>query len=174
MPFCWTFQFEVMMMMIGEHSGVSDAMDVDVEEAEQWRAVPGYSKYSVSSLGRFRGSRWGNILAGSKDGDGYVRVGVTADSGQKKTPTLHRLIALAFIPNPLSKPTVNHKNRIRDDNRVENLEWATMAEQNKNRYMPPKSSRPIWMINAQKERVTRYESPAEAAEAVGVTRDVIY
>lgn len=41
---------------------------------------------------------------------------------------LHRLVAKAYIPNPLKKPTVNHKNGVKTDNRIDNLEWATMSE----------------------------------------------
>lgn len=49
-------------------------------------------------------------------------------SGFIKTYLLHRIIAQTFIPNPLNLPEVNHKNGIKDDNRVENLEWCTRSE----------------------------------------------
>lgn len=63
-------------------------------------------------------------LVGQLDKDGY-RVVLMRKNGVRKVLKVHRLVAQAFIPNPENKPQINHKNGIRYDNRVKNLEWAT-------------------------------------------------
>lgn len=65
---------------------------------------------------------------GTNHGKGYKSVSIG-----NRMRKIHRLVAENFIPNPDNKPTVDHINRIRDDNRVCNLRWATTAEQRNNR-----------------------------------------
>ena len=84
-----------------------------------------YPEFEISNYGTAR-LRNGAYTKGCRVGD-YFRVCL----GKKGSPSLHREVAIAFIPNPENKPTVNHKIKVRDGgtNHVSNLEWATMREQ---------------------------------------------
>lgn len=61
------------------------------------------------------------------DKNGYYSVSLWLNNKEKRF-SIHRLVALAFIPNPENKSTVNHKNGIKTDNHVDNLEWCTQSE----------------------------------------------
>lgn len=94
--------------------------------------IPGMiGLYRASVYGEIKSIRNNVVLKQRKDnrpGMGYMKVNISI-YGEVKTYLVHRLIALAYLPNPENKPTVNHKNGIKTDNNVDNLEWATWSEQ---------------------------------------------
>lgn len=108
---------------------------------EVWRSVVGYMDlYEVSSLGRVRSLdriqynpvaathqtlHPGHIMNGVVSHVGYRKVALRDINGKRKNCSVHRLVAMAFIPNPNNLPFINHKNYNKLDNRVENLEWCT-------------------------------------------------
>ena len=100
---------------------------------EIWRPVIGYEGlYEVSNYGRvkslnYRGTGKEGLMNGKIDKNGYKMV-ILHKNGKRKSFLVHRLVAIAFIPNPNNLPEVNHiidDFEHRSDNRVENLEWCT-------------------------------------------------
>ena len=67
-------------------------------------------------------------ITARKDRKGYMTVAITLSNGKRITTGLHRVLSTIFIDNPEDKPEVNHINGIKDDNRLENLEWCTRSE----------------------------------------------
>jgi hypothetical protein len=100
---------------------------------EKWKDIDGYEgKYQISNYARARNIQTGNILKTVKGKTGYKVLSVY--NGKHKTFKLHRLIALAFIPNPDNKPCINHKDGDKLNNSIENLEWVTHSENNKHAF----------------------------------------
>lgn len=107
---------------------------------EEWKTIEGFEDYEVSSYGNVRSKdrdyidSWGRHF--HKDGQllklqksiepcGYTQVLVTIRNDKKPYRVLvHRLVAKAFIPNPLNLPQINHKDEDSTNNHVENLEWC--------------------------------------------------
>lgn len=95
---------------------------------EIWKDITGYEgKYQVSNKGKVRNSITKRILKPSDNSFGYYKIGLSRN-GKISTYRIHRLVALSFIENPYHLPQVNHKNGIKTDNRVENLEWVSIKD----------------------------------------------
>lgn len=90
----------------------------------EWKRIPGFERYSVSTDGQVK-SHHGKekILVQSDNGNGYKKVYLSMPY-EKRNMFVHRLVALAFIPNPNNLPFINHKDENPSNNNVDNLEWC--------------------------------------------------
>ena len=103
---------------------------------EEWRIISGYEEYKVSNLGRIKRLAYDKVVCGGSKQHcaerilkpqirkrGYLAVSLSKNS-KAKSFLIHRLVAIAFIPNPENLPQVNHKDENTSNNHVDNLEWC--------------------------------------------------
>ena len=142
-----------------------------------WKPVVGFEEhYLVSDSGQVWSLRRHKALKPAIDKYGYEKVGLSL-AHKVHTRTVHRLVAQAFIPNPNNLPTVNHINEDKLDNRVGNLEWASVADNDNHgtrneRMANTKSRRPVERIDADGTIVT-YKGVKDAWRKTGITRSSI-
>lgn len=145
---------------------------------EVWKTIPGLKYYEASDLGHIKRIGATKPLKGSCDRDGYVQVRLSENNIQF-TKKVHRLVALAFLENPNNYPMVNHKNEIRDDNRVDNLEWCSAKYNShysaKNIYHDSIIHRmkPVVQYDLNLNKIREFESTRSAARAICTTNSHI-
>lgn len=149
---------------------------------EVWRDIQGYEGlYMVSSYGRVRGisnepGRKTGFMTLRRVPNGYVKVRL-CKNGVVVDRNVHRLVAVAFIPNPENLPQVNHKDEDKANNHVENLEWCDSKYNNNygtkkarfraTRLNDPRTSKPVLQFTLKGEFVAEYPSVREAGRSNG-------
>ena len=120
-----------------------------------WKKIKQNENYSINELGQVRNDLTKRIKTTYVNKqNGYLCVDLWKDNISKKY-TIHRLIAEAFIPNPLNKPTVDHKDGNRTNNSLDNLRWASYSEQNSRFYEVGVRSQKIKVTHYREERKKR-------------------
>tara|TARA_R110000823_G_scaffold266995_1_gene387041 strand:+ start:231 stop:746 length:516 start_codon:yes stop_codon:yes gene_type:complete len=115
--------------------------------------IPDFAKYFISKCGKIYSEQSDKILK-DRIHNGYLQLKLCKD-GKSYNKVIHRLVALTFIPNPKNKPCIDHKNRIRTDNRLENLHWVTKKENNQN---VSKKATTLWQGVSYDESTNRFRA----------------
>lgn len=137
------------------------------QDEEIWKEIQGYeNRYAVSSKGRVMNLKSGRVLKNGSTPHGYATVCLCKGNGTKpKQITVHRLVAEAFIPNPLNLPEVNHIDEDKRNNDVENIEWVSRSE-NMRHSAHTKSCR-INQLSIDGEFIKQWDSAHEIERELG-------
>lgn len=131
---------------------------------EIWKAIDFCKGYEVSTFGNVRNINTNKTLKQNYMEKGYKRVALFCN-GKRKWLLVHRLVAQTFIDNPENKLEVNHINFIKDDNRVENLEWVTRKENVKHTCTNDRDYRfKVMRINPNDNSVKYYKSISDTEQ----------
>lgn len=101
---------------------------------EIWKDIEGYEdSYKISNQGRLFSYKRNRILKGWRNNEGYIHIRLWKNE-EPKAFKVHRIVAFHFMEKINDKNSINHINGIKDDNRVENLEWCNQSENMKHAY----------------------------------------
>lgn len=144
---------------------------------EEWHPIPGFeNEYLINksgdvlSLPRNGTVKQPKILKQYIDRYGYKKI-VLRKNDEPHYHTIHRLLAITFIPNPENLATVNHKNSIKTDNRIENLEWLSNEDNLLHSFIHGKQRykmQAIKVTDLNNGEVYEFESHKKACKALGL------
>lgn len=160
-------------------------MSTESVDGEIWVPTFGYEQsYQISSFARIRSlhkRKNGEILKQGIGNHGYLRVNLNSN-GKGYVKTVHRLFAIAFIPNPENLPCLNHKDGIKTHNSFNNIEWCTYSHNNFHAYrslnkvhafkgktgINHHSSKKIKQLTLSGEFIKQWDSITEASKALDI------
>ena len=137
---------------------------------EIWKTIEDFPNYEVSTFGNIKNTTTNKMLKLQQNYAGYVKITLCTNNKKSNSCIVHRLVANSFIPNPENKSTVNHIDRNKSNNHIDNLEWATMSEQNYHSALVSKKERPLFYksvlrLNIQTNNIIEeYKSISDAAK----------
>lgn len=151
------------------------------DHSEKWLPIPGYDGYEASSTGLIRSvdrqvaqkghkNAYTRIMKGKIIKPGVLNSGYQiawlSVAGKTFAVTVHRLVALTFLPNPNDYQEINHINGNKKDNRVENIEWVSRSMNIRHAYTLPRKSmkKPVYCVNLN----CWFASPKDAAQQLGL------
>ena len=135
---------------------------------EQWKVICDFPDYEASSEGNIREKNTGKGIKQHANQNGYKMVWVYID-GKRTRKYVHRLVALAFLGSPHNNEEVNHKNGIRSDNNINNLEWVTHIDNIRQREETRQNIKNT-RLNLRILRVRNNLTQEEMAKITGVNR----
>ena len=145
----------------------------------EFNTVPGFSRYEITNTGIIRHKINKINLKPKIDKYGYQVVCIRNDEDKIKHPTMHRLVALTYLPNPNNYPQVNHKDGNKLNNDINNLEWCTVKENTVHYYKvlngTPNITNeyPIEVVTIEGEIIKEFKSMSEASRYYGISIEAI-
>ena len=108
---------------------------------EIWKPIQKYEdRYLISNLGKVFSLFSKRCISNRINKAGYIQI-ILHKKGENKTLLLHRVLGQTFIPNPLNLPQINHKNAVKTNNKLKNLEWVTQSFNTRHAYKMDKITR---------------------------------
>lgn len=147
-----------------------------LNQSDKYYPIPKYSNYSISKTGSVKNNITGNVLTGSINPAGYHLVRIKSDDGVTKTWGTHRLLGYVFLSSSYSSDKIiNHKDGIKSNNSLDNLEWVTYKENAEHAGALQLTTKciPVAVLDVNTNDVIVYPSATECGRQLGLSKDAV-